>query len=52
MYRGKNRFDIQRNFQKTSIKQEDTKKLEFSKENLVRGILASEYLNRNTRRGR
>ena len=50
--RGKNRFDIQRNFQQTSIKQEDTKKLEFSKESLVRGILANEYLNRNTRRGR
>ena len=50
--RGKNRFDIQRNFQQTSIKQEDIKKLEFSKENLVRGILANEYLNRNTRRGR
>ena len=50
--RGKNRFDLQRNFQQTSIKQEDTKKLEFSKENLVRGIIASEYLNRNTRRGR
>lgn len=50
--RGKNRFDIQRNFQQISIKQEDTKKLEFSKENLVRGILANEYLNRNTRRGR
>ena len=50
--RGKNRFDIQRNFQQISIKQEDTKKLEFSKENLVRGIIASEYLNRNTRRGR
>ena len=50
--RGKNRFDIQRNFQQTSIKKEDTKKLEFSKENLVRGILANEYLNRNTRRGR
>ena len=49
--RGKNRFDIQRNFQQTPIKQEDTKKLEFSKENLVRGILANEYLNRNTRRG-
>lgn len=50
--RGKNRFDLQRNLQQTSIKQEDTKKLEFSKENLVRGILANEYLNRNTRRGR
>lgn len=50
--RGKNRFDIQRNFQQISIKQEDTKKLEFSKENLVRGIIASEYLNRNTRRER
>ena len=50
--RGKNRFDLQRNFQQTSINQEDTKKLEFSKENLVRGIIASEYLNRNTRRGR
>ena len=50
--RGKNRFDLQRNFQQTSIKQEDTKKLKFSKENLVRGIIASEYLNRNTRRGR
>ena len=50
--RGKNRFDMQRNFQQTSIKQEDTKKREFSKENLVRGILANEYLNRNTRRGR
>ena len=50
--RGKNRFDLQRNFQQTSIKQEDTKELEFSKENLVRGIIASEYLNRNTRRGR
>ena len=50
--RGKNRFDIQRNFQQISIKQEDTKKLEFSKENLVRGIIANEYLNRNTRRGR
>ena len=50
--RGKNRFDIQRNFQQTSIKQEDTKKLEFSKENLVRGIIANEYLNRNTRKGR
>lgn len=50
--RGKNRFVLQRNFQQTAIKQEDTKKLEFSKENLVRGILANEYLNRNTRRGR
>ena len=50
--RGKNRFDLQRNFQQTSIKQEDTKKLKFFKENLVRGIIASEYLNRNTRRGR
>ena len=50
--RGKNRFDLQRSFQQTAIKQEDTKKLEFSKENLVRGILANEYLNRNTRRGR
>ena len=50
--RRKNRFDLQRNFQQTAIKQEDTKKLEFSKENLVRGILANEYLNRNTRRGR
>ena len=50
--RGKNRFDIQRNFQQTSIKQEDTKKLEFSQENLVRGLIANEYLNRDSRRGR
>ena len=49
---GKNEFAQQSNFNQDSIAQESAKKLEFSKENLVRGIIANEYLNRNTRRGR
>ena len=50
--RGRNEIVKQSNFNQDSIAQESTKKLEFSKENLVRGIIANEYLNRNTRRGR
>ena len=50
--RGRNEIVKRSNFNQDSIAQESTKKLEFSKENLVRGIIANEYLNRNTRRGR
>ena len=50
--RGRNEIVKRSNFNQDSITQESAKKLEFSKENLVRGIIANEYLNRNTRRGR
>lgn len=50
--RGRNEIVKRSNFNQDSIAQESAKKLEFSKENLVRGIIANEYLNRNTRRGR
>ena len=50
--RGRNEVAKRSDFNQDSIAQESAKKLEFSKENLVRGIIANEYLNRNTRRGR
>ena len=50
--KGRNRFSMQRNFDQPSNTENNTKKLEFSQENLVRGFIANEYLNRNSRRGR
>ena len=50
--RGKNKFSMQRNFDNTNVVQDDSKKLEFTQENIVRGLIANEYLNRNSRRGR
>ena len=50
--RGKNKFSMQRNFDNTNVVQENSKKLEFTQENIVRGLIANEYLNRNSRRGR
>lgn len=50
--RGKNKFSMQRNFDNTNVVQDNTKKLEFTQENIVRGLIANEYLNRNSRRGR
>ena len=50
--RGKNKFLMQRNFDNTNVVQDNSKKLEFTQENIVRGLIAKEYLNRNSRRGR
>ncbi|MDB6212860.1 crotonobetainyl-CoA--carnitine CoA-transferase [Gemella haemolysans] len=50
--RGKNKFSMQRNFDNTNVVQENSKKLEFTQENIVRGLIANEYLNKNSRRGR
>lgn len=50
--RGKNKFSMQRNFDNTNVVQDNSKKLEFTQENIVRGLIAKEYLNRNSRRGR
>ena len=50
--RGKNKFSMQRNFDNTNVVQDNSKKLEFTQENIVRGLIANEYLNRDSRRGR
>ena len=50
--RGKNKFSMQRNFDITNVVQDNSKKLEFTQENIVRGLIANEYLNKNSRRGR
>ena len=50
--KGRNKFSIQRNFDQPSNDKNNTKKLEFSQENFVRGLIANEYLNRDSRRGR
>lgn len=50
--RGKNKFSMQRNFDNTNVVQDNSKKLEFTQENIVRGLIANEYLNNNSRRGR
>ena len=50
--RGKNKFSMQRNFDNTNVVQNNAKKLEFTQENIVRGLIANEYLNKNSRRGR
>ena len=50
--RGKNKFSMQRNFDNTNVVQNNSKKLEFTQENIVRGLIANEYLNRNSRRRR
>ena len=50
--RGKNKFSMQRNFDQPNDVQDNSKKLEFTQENIVRGLIANEYLNRNSRRGR
>ena len=50
--KGRNKFSIQRNFDQPSNAKNNTKKLEFSQENFVRGLIANEYLNRDSRRGR
>ena len=50
--KGRNKFSMQRNFDQPSNAKNNTKKLEFSQENLVRGLIANEYLNRDSRRGR
>ena len=43
---------MQRNFDNTNVVQDNSKKLEFTQENIVRGLIANEYLNKNSRRGR
>ncbi len=43
---------MQRNFDQPNDVQNNSKKLEFTQENIVRGLIANEYLNRNSRRGR
>ena len=50
--KGRNKFSMQRNFDQPSNTENNTRKLEFSQENLVRGLIANEYLNRDSRRGR
>ena len=50
--KGRNKFLMQRNFDQPSNTENNTKKLEFSQENFVRGLIANEYLNRDSRRGR
>ena len=50
--KGRNKFLMQRNFDQPSNPKTNTKKLEFSQKNLVRGLIANEYLNRDSRRGR
>ena len=50
--RGKNKFSMQRNFDQPNVVQDNSKKLEFTQENIVRGLIANEYLNKNSRRGR
>ena len=50
--RGKNKFSMQRNFDNINVVQDNSKKLEFTQENIVRGLIANEYLNKNSRRGR
>jgi len=50
--RGKNKFSMQRNFDNTNVVQDNSKKLKFTQENIVRGLIANEYLNKNSRRGR
>ena len=50
--RGKNKFSMQRNFDQPNDVQDNSKKLEFTQENIVRGLIANEYLNKNSRRGR
>lgn len=50
--RGKNKFSMQRNFDNTNVVQNNSKKLEFTQENIVRGLIANVYLNRNSRRRR
>ena len=42
--KGRNKFSMQRNFDQPSNAKNNTKKLEFSQENLVRGLIANEYL--------
>lgn len=44
--KGQNKFAKQRQFQSQTITERSEKKLVFSKENLVRGLIAKEYLNR------
>ena len=50
--KGRNKFSMQRNFDQPSDVKNNTKKLDFPPENLVRGLIANESLNRNSRRGR
>ena len=50
--KGRNKFSMQRNFDQPSNAKNNIKKLEFSQENFVRGLIANEYLNRDSRRGR
>lgn len=44
--KGQNKFAKQRQFQSQTVIKRNEKKLVFSKENLVRGLIAKEYLNR------
>lgn len=44
--KGRSKFDQQRNFRQQTFKQNNIPRLEFSRENLVRGLIAKEYLNR------
>ena len=44
--KGRSKFNQQRNFRQQTFKQNNIPRLEFSRENLVRGLIAKEYLNR------
>ena len=44
--KGRSKFNQQRNFRQKTFKQNNIPRLEFSRENLVRGLIAKEYLNR------
>ena len=50
--RGKINFQCKEILINTNVVQDNSKKLEFTQENIVRGLIANEYLNRNSRRGR
>ena len=44
--KGRSKFNQQRNFRQQTFEQNNIPRLEFSRENLVRGLIAKEYLNR------
>jgi len=44
--KGRSKFNQQRNFRQKTFEQNNIPRLEFSRENLVRGLIAKEYLNR------
>lgn len=44
--KGRSKFNQQRNFRQQTFERNNIPRLEFSRENLVRGLIAKEYLNR------